>query len=69
VNEKQKEMTVGYLVDCLNTMATEQAGTLVDKDEMTREARWTKIQGLLAARDKVEWAVLQVSKWLFEARL
>lgn len=69
MNQKQREMTVGHLLDCLEAMAQEKAGTLTDADEMARQARWTHIQGLLGARDKVKWAVVQVGKWQFEKEL
>ena len=61
--KNQRELTVGYVADILETWAVSLSGSVPDLNEMGKARVWAKVTALLKARDSLEWAVKQVATW------
>lgn len=66
MNKSLRDRTCGSVYDTLEVMVETLAAGLADMTPAEREARWSRIQGLLKGRDTLDWAVKQAAKWEFE---
>lgn len=62
MNQKQRTMTLGHLVDRLQDLADTLSDSLPGLSVLERAAIWVEIEGLVAAEKKIEWAARRVEK-------
>ena len=64
MNRKQREMTVGQVIEGLNGIAQTEAKLVPGESAMSQALRWARVQALLRGIEMVTWGVYQVSAWL-----